>query len=82
MAPDAQNDRTPESLLVATLSEAGGPLGGLAVLAQYRSMIEDLTHLYARRARSFGHSWVEIGQALGISPQAAGQRFGRRPSEH
>jgi hypothetical protein len=30
-----------------------------------------------RRARAAGASWVDIGAALGCTPQAAGQRYGR-----
>jgi hypothetical protein len=35
--------------------------------------------LAVERAQSGGHSWEEIGGQLGVSPQAAYQRFGRRP---
>lgn len=33
--------------------------------------------LWVRRARLAGVSWTELGRALGISRQAAQQRFGR-----
>jgi hypothetical protein len=35
--------------------------------------------LAVERAQSGGHTWEEIGQQLEMSPQAAYQRFGRRP---
>lgn len=35
--------------------------------------------LAAARAQEGGHSWKQIGDVLGVSPQAAYQRFGRPP---
>lgn len=36
-----------------------------------------MLHLRVSRARQAGHSWTAIGLAMGISKQAAQQRFGR-----
>ena len=33
-----------------------------------------------RTARRHGASWAQIARALGVSPQAASKRFGRRAS--
>lgn len=38
---------------------------------------EALTAARIDRARMAGHSWQEIGDALGVSRQAAQQRYGR-----
>jgi hypothetical protein len=50
-------------------------LGGLAELAADvdAALLESVTHL--RSMDGGEHSWREIGTALGISPQAAQQRF-------
>lgn len=37
---------------------------------------ERLIHAAARSMREEGYSWAEIGEALGISRQAAQQRYG------
>lgn len=41
-----------------------------------RSMVEDAAAEAVRNARMAGATWDEIGKALGISRQAAQQRFG------
>ena len=37
-------------------------------------------HGYVQVARAEGASWTEIGKVLGISKQAAQQRFGKEPA--
>jgi hypothetical protein len=41
-------------------------------------MADDLVDHFVQRARSNGASWAEIGQAIGVSKQAAQKRFVRR----
>jgi hypothetical protein len=48
-----------------------GRLGDLA---------DDLVDHFVQRARRSGASWAEIGQATGVSKQAAQKRFVRKPS--
>jgi hypothetical protein len=50
---------------------------GLAVLAAQRASIEaSMTAEVARLRPNVG--WQQIGDALGVTPQAAQQRYGRR----
>lgn len=59
--------------------DEGGP-GPLFTLAGYRAVadeVESSVRAYVVRARKIGHSWDEIGEALGISRQAAHKRFSR-----
>lgn len=46
------------------------------------NLIDELQPLLTdavRRARSAGHSWEEVGAALGVSRQAVHQRFAKNP---
>lgn len=38
-------------------------------------LVENLIEEAVRTAREQGHTWEEVGQALGVSRQAAWQRF-------
>ncbi len=42
------------------------------------TMARTALRLAVARAQADGHSWQQIGDVLGVSPQAACQRFGRR----
>lgn len=56
-----------------------GPPRPLWVLAGLHAAQDELmfrTALWARKARAAGSSWSEIGEALGMTKQAAQQRFG------
>lgn len=60
-------------------TDEGGP-GPLILLNGFREIaaeVEKDMRVYVSRARKLGHSWDEIGQALGISRQAAHKRFAR-----
>ncbi|MGH8925528.1 MAG: Clp protease N-terminal domain-containing protein [Acidimicrobiia bacterium] len=49
-----------------------------AALAQAQSLAneaDDLVGYFVARARGAGHSWTDIGERLGVSKQAARQRF-------
>lgn len=48
-------------------------LRDLVLLHEQASALIDVT---ARRMREDGYSWAEIGEVLGISRQAAQQRYG------
>jgi hypothetical protein len=62
------------------ISQAGGedPLEALAALAKARAELERLEALQVRRARVRSASWASIALAMGVSRQAAHQRFGLR----
>jgi uncharacterized NAD(P)/FAD-binding protein YdhS len=51
------------------------PLDGLGELCRAATALDKLTRDTVRRARTAGHSWTQIGQALGVSKQAAWERF-------
>lgn len=59
---------------------AGPPeLAMVAIAEELRTLAGDALRLGAAHAHASGHSWAEIGRLLGLSPQAAVQRFGRPP---
>jgi len=62
---------------------AGSPLdrveAALAVGAELASAADELTGHFVDEARGAGCSWTEIGQRMGVSKQAARQRFAPRP---
>lgn len=51
------------------------PLEALAALAAARRQLETLEELAVRRARVRSASWASIALAMGVSKQAAHQRF-------
>lgn len=62
------------------VGRAGGddPLEALEALAKARAELERLEELQVRRARVRSASWASIALAMGVSRQAAHQRFGLR----
>lgn len=48
----------------------------LDTLANYRSHVEDAIHLAVVEARAEGQTWEQIGNLLGVTRQAAQQRYG------
>ena len=62
---------------------AGSPLdrveAALAVGEELTSGADDLIGQFVDEARGAGCSWTEIGQRMGVSKQAARQRFAQRP---
>ncbi len=61
---------------VATLAD-DRPLAALVLLRQAAGRVDALTHAAARAARANGATWEQIGQTLGVSRQAAAERFSR-----
>jgi hypothetical protein len=55
-------------------------LGAVRVARELGKLSQAALRLAVERAQSGGHSWEEIGERLGVSPQAAYQRFGRSPA--
>jgi hypothetical protein len=54
---------------------ADGDLEALSAMAEARAALDAATVEAARGAHSWGYSWTEIGRELGITRQAARQRF-------
>lgn len=55
---------------------AADPLDALAAITQIRTLVSDREREAVRRALD-DHTWAEVGKALGVSKQAAFQRFGK-----
>jgi len=55
---------------------ARDPLQALSAIGQARQII-DVQQRHAVRAAVQDHSWAEIGEAMGVTKQAAHQKFGR-----
>ncbi len=58
---------------------ATGDVEALRDLVALSTVIDEAITDAVVGLRSFGYSWAEIGQRLGISRQAAQQRWGDRP---
>ena len=56
---------------------AGTPLALVQQAAEADRVAGDLLQQAVTAARANGHSWAEIGKALGLTRQAAQQRFGK-----
>lgn len=63
--------------LKTLIGQAGGedPLEALAALAKARAELERLEEVQVRRARVRSASWASIALAMGVSRQAAHQRY-------
>ena len=65
-----------KSLIGEQLEGCSNALEALDVLSQAQGAIEGLIAIYARSAKQWGEPWSAIGNALGITRQAAQQRYG------
>jgi Clp amino terminal domain, pathogenicity island component len=66
--------------LIAAVEETEGPLDRLSAAAAVKDQIEalgdELLDHFVKEAREQGCSWTQIGEALGVTRQAAQQRHG------
>lgn len=62
---------------LVTAAEDSDPRIGLRAVVAMRTIIEELEVQNVARARREGWSWQEIGDALGVSKQAAHKKHGR-----
>lgn len=60
---------------------ADGDLEALSAMRDARAALDAAMAEAARGARAFGYSWGEIGRELGITRQAAQQRFGQESTD-
>lgn len=60
---------------VSTATGVLDPLVMLVVLAYGRARVEDKMFEVVRACRDAGKSWTQIGEVLGVSKQAAWERF-------
>lgn len=66
--------------LSSALGAAHRGMHAVELLARAAAQLEIVTALAVHDARDAGTSWQDVGRALGISKQAAHQRYGKRPS--
>lgn len=67
-----------ESILAApVLGGSDDPLSAVRASVDVQTRVGDLVAAAVGRARASGCTWQQIGEALGMSRQAAFQRFGR-----
>lgn len=66
-------------LLLNVSVDEGRPLESIAKLCRESFRIEKALTESVLSAREEGHSWTDIGRALGSSKQAAWRRFARGP---
>lgn len=64
------------SAVTAHVAATRGVLDALAYLVDRSAEVDRLTDKWVARARRDGFSWEAIGSALGVSKQAAQQRYG------
>jgi hypothetical protein len=55
----------------------GEPLEGIRECCRVATAVDKALRQEVWLARQAGHSWTEIGQALGVTKQAAWERFGK-----
>ena len=58
----------------------GEPLDGVHECCLLAAAVEKALREQVRLSRQAGHSWTEIGRTLGVSKQAAWERFGKGAS--
>jgi hypothetical protein len=58
---------------------ADGDVEALTLMLGLSAEIDDAIAQAVQGLRGFGYSWAEIGSRLGITRQAAQQRWGARP---
>jgi hypothetical protein len=51
------------------------PLDGLREACRLSTAVDKLTRESVQRAREAGHSWTQIGEALGVTKQSAWERY-------
>jgi len=56
---------------------ATGDIEGLAALMNLADQVDEAVHTAVAGLRTFGFSWAEIAARLGVTKQAAQQRWGR-----
>jgi hypothetical protein len=74
-SPDGTGGRPGERRGAAPQRDAG--LARIRVASELSALAATALQLSVQRARAAGCTWQEIGDVLGVSRQAAFQRFGR-----
>lgn len=75
------NDDLLRLALDAVTGAKGASVDRIAALEALRSLSETTLHAEVTEARAAGVTWASIGQALGVTRQAAFQRFGAKIKE-
>jgi hypothetical protein len=58
--------------------QAGEPISELEALADAQTYLNTWRSMVVHDAHANGHTWATIGNALGITKQAAQQRYGHK----
>src|SRR4051812_25998663 len=64
--------------LAGRVAEVADPLGALATVGELRRRLNELEEFHVEEAIRRGASWDAIGEALGVSRQAAHRRLASR----
>lgn len=75
------NDDLLRLVLDAVTGAKGASVDRIAALEALRSLSETTLHAEVTEARAAGVTWASLGQALGVTRQAAFQRFGAKIKE-
>lgn len=71
-------DQTPDVVVhwLWTFGDSGAEVTALEDIVCLQDWLTAITPEFVQGARKSGHSWAAIGTALGMTKQAAQQRFG------
>ena len=76
-AAQLMHSRLGQLVAAPILSADQDPLATVSVAREVKEDAESLLAAAVHQARAAGHTWQQIGEVLGITRQAAFQRFGR-----
>jgi len=63
-------------LFAQAANESEDPVARLFAAATIRAELDDWLPVLAQDARDRGHTWADLGMALGVTKQAVQKRFG------
>lgn len=75
--PRTQTDPAAAIIEATTQAARTDATAALSELAALRSLVDGLTVDYVEKCRREGRSWAQIGACLGVSKQAAHERYGQ-----
>lgn len=73
---EKERNRQPGVRMTLEVGDETPPLEAVKGIAEFMRGIESGLRANVDRARAAGHSWKEIGDALGVTRQSAWEKFG------